>query len=48
MMTIIMFKMMSIMIIMMMVVMMMMNLMMKIKLAIIQPIFKLGAPDFAW
>ena len=43
MMTIIMFKMMSIMIIMMMVVMMM-----KIKLAIIQPIFKLGAPDFAW
>ena len=44
MMTIIMFKMMSIMIIMM----MMMNLMMKIKLAIIQPIFKLVAPDFAW
>ena len=27
---------------------MMMNLMMKIKIAIIQPIFKLGAPDFAW
>ena len=48
MMTIIMFKMMSMMIIMMMVVMMMLNLMMKIKLAIIQPIFKLGAPDFAW
>ena len=44
MMTVIMFKMMSIMIIMMMVVMMMM----KIKMAIIQPIFKLGAPDFAW
>ena len=43
MMTVIMFKMMSIMIIMMMVVMTM-----KIKLAIIQPIFKLGAPDFAW
>ena len=25
-----------------------MNLMMKIKFAINQPIFKLGAPDFAW
>ena len=34
--------------IMMMIVIMMMNLMMKIKIAIIQPIFKLGAPDFAW
>ena len=25
-----------------------MNLMMKIKIAISQPIFRLGAPDFAW
>ena len=34
--------------IMMMIVIMMMNLMMRIKIAIIQPIFKLEAPDFAW
>ena len=33
---------------MMMIVMMTMNLMMNIKFAITQPIFKLGAPDFAW
>ena len=44
MMTMIMLKMMSIMMIMMVIVMMMM----KIKMAITQPIFKLGAPDFAW
>ena len=28
--------------------MMMMNTMMKIKIAITRPIFKLGGPDFAW
>ena len=28
--------------------MMMMNIMMKIKIAITRPIFKLGGPDFAW
>ena len=28
--------------------MMMMNRMMKIKIAITWPIFKLGSPDFAW
>ena len=28
--------------------MMMMNIMMKIKIAITQPIFKLGGPDFSW
>ena len=28
--------------------MMMMNMMMKIKIAITWPIFKLGGPDFAW
>ena len=48
MMTIIMVMMMTIMMIMMMIVMMIMNLMMKIKFAITQPIFKLGAPYFAW
>ena len=33
---------------MMMIVIAMMNLMMKIKLAISQPVLKLGVPDFAW
>ena len=28
--------------------MMMVNIMMKIKIAITRPIFKLGGPDFAW
>ena len=40
--------MMSIMMIKMMIVIMMINLIMKIKMAIPRPIFKLGAPDFAW
>ena len=31
-----------------MIMMMMMNTMMKIKIAITWPIFKLGGPDFAW
>ena len=46
-MTMIMVLMMTIMMIMMIIVMMIMNWMMKIKFAITQPIFKLGAPDFA-
>ena len=33
---------------MMIIIMMMMNRMMKIKIAITWPIFKLGSPDFAW
>ena len=37
-----------IMILMMMIVIAMMNWMMKIKLAISQPVLKLGVPDFAW
>ena len=32
----------------MMMMMMMINTMMKIKIAITRPIFKLGGPDFAW
>ena len=36
------------MIVMMMIIMMMMDMMMKIKIAITWPIFKLGGPDFAW
>ena len=48
MLTIIILMMIFIMMIMMIIVIMLTNLMMKIKIAIIQPIFKLGAPDFAW
>ena len=48
MMTMIIVLMMTIMMIMIIIVMMIMNLMMKIKYAITRPIFKLGAPDFAW
>ena len=48
MMTMIMVMMITIMVIMMMIVMMRINLMRKIKFAITQPIFKLGAPYFAW
>ena len=36
------------MIMMIIIIMMMMNRMMKIKIAITGPIFKLGSPDFAW
>ena len=39
---------MILMMMMMMIVIAMMNLMMKIKLAISQPVLKLGVPDFAW
>ena len=39
---------MMMMMMMMIMLMMMMNIMMKIKIAITRPIFKLGDPDFAW
>ena len=39
---------MMIMMMMIIIMMMMMNRMMKIKIAITWPIFKLGSPDFAW
>ena len=39
---------MKMMIMMMMIIIMMMNKMMKIKIAITWPTFKLGGPDFAW
>ena len=41
-------KMSKMMMMMMMIIMMMKNIMMKIKIAITLPIFKLGGPDFAW